>query len=166
VGIYEVLIKKLRDLTPKIEDINVHELLPQQPPFVMIDRLTHFDMTVISTALTIPADNIFVENDVFTEAGVIESIAQTCAARMGYINKYILKKSVKLGFIGAIKNLAIEKCPQTGDTIAITVEVKTEILSVILAFATVTCGDDLIASCEMKISLSDIDSQTEKAKTI
>jgi predicted hotdog family 3-hydroxylacyl-ACP dehydratase len=129
----------------------------------MIDRLTHFEMTVISTGLTIPSDHIFVENGVFTEAGIIESIAQTCAARMGYINKYILKESVKLGFIGAIKNLVIEKCPHAGDTIAITVEVKTEIMSVILAFATVTCGDVLIASGEMKISLSEIDSQATTA---
>lgn len=140
--------------------IDVQELLPQQAPFVMIDSLTHFDMTVISTALTIQEDNIFVENGVFTEAGIIESIAQTCAARMGYINKYILKNGIKLGFIGAIKNLVIEKCPQTGDKIAIAVEVKNEIFSVILASATVTCRKDLIASCEMKISLSDIDSQT------
>jgi predicted hotdog family 3-hydroxylacyl-ACP dehydratase len=146
-----------------IETIDVLELLPQQPPFVMIDRLTHFDRKVISTALKIRTDNIFVENGVFTEAGIIESIAQTCAARMGYINKYLIKDNVKLGFIGSIKNLVIEKCPKTDDEINITVEVKNEIFAVTLVNACVKCRNEPVASCEMKISLTDIDSQSPLA---
>ena len=89
----------------EFEKIDIHELLPQQEPFVMVGKLCHFDMEKTSTVTEIVSDNIFVENGVFTPSGIIENIAQTCAARIGYVNKYILKKGIQLGFIGAIRNL-------------------------------------------------------------
>ncbi|MDR0713718.1 MAG: hypothetical protein LBF89_05610 [Bacteroidales bacterium] len=102
---------------------------------------------------------MFAKSGFFSEAGIIECIAQTCAARMGYINKYLLNDSVKLGFIGAIKHLVIEKKPKVNDEIDITAEVKSEIFSVTLVAATVKCGSELIASCEMKIFLTNINSE-------
>ncbi|MDR1864856.1 MAG: pseudouridylate synthase [Bacteroidales bacterium] len=148
-----------------LTEIDVLELLPQRRPFVMIDRMLHFDMVVTSACLKIQPDNIFAENGVFTEAGIIESIAQTCAARMGYINMLQTDcregetPKIKLGFIGAIKNLTIEKRPRVHEEIVITITVVSEILSVTLVKAQVTSGNEPTASCEMKIFLSDIDSR-------
>ena len=90
-----------------LRSIDVHELLPQQEPFVMISRLTHFDKLRTVTETIISEDNIFVENGCFTASGLMENIAQTCAARIGYVNKYILKKGIQIGFIGAIRNMQI-----------------------------------------------------------
>ena len=45
-----------------LRQIDVHELLPQQEPFVMIGRLTHFDEVRTVAETTIAADNIFVDN--------------------------------------------------------------------------------------------------------
>ena len=144
----------------EFENINILDLLPQQPPFVMVDKLLFCDRETTTTALTVHKDNIFVENDELTEAGVMENIAQTCAARMGYINKYIHSDKVKLGFIGAIKNLVIEELPKTGDELKTTIDVVSEVFNITLVNAKVEINEKLIASCEMKISLSDIDSQT------
>ena len=135
-------------------------LIPQQPPFVMVDKLLYCDLETTSAALTILENNIFVENNKLTEAGVMENIAQTCAARMGYINKYIISEKIKLGFIGSIKNLIIEKLPKVGDELITTIDVVSEIFNLTLVNAKVEVGEEIIASCEMKISLSDIDSQT------
>ena len=143
-----------------IKKINIEELIPQRKPFIMLDALTHFDKTTTRTRMKVTADNIFVENDELTEAGVMENIAQTCAARMGYINKYIHSDKVKLGFIGAIKNLIIEELPKTGDELKTTIDVVSEVFNITLVNAKVEINEKLIASCEMKISLSDIDSQT------
>ena len=143
----------------EFENINILDLLPQQPPFVMVDKLLYCDREKTTTALTVHKDNIFVENDELTEAGVMENIAQTCAARMGYINKYIHSDKVKLGFIGAIKNLVIEELPKTGDELKTTIDVVNEVFNITLVNAQVEINEKLIASCEMKISLSDIDSQ-------
>ena len=76
---------------PPFKSIDIHTLLPQQPPFVMIDRLLHYDETRTVCSFTVPEDNLFCEAGVFKAAGLIENIAQSCAARLGFINKYILR---------------------------------------------------------------------------
>ena len=145
-----------------IDNIDIKELLPQQPPFVMVDQLKYFDETKITTSLTITSDNIFLDKGLFTESGVTENIAQTCAARMGYINKYILNDGVKLGFIGEIKNLIIERLPTVDETIMTTVDVQNEVLSTLLVKAQVMIDDELIASCSMKIFMTEIDKIREE----
>jgi predicted hotdog family 3-hydroxylacyl-ACP dehydratase len=135
-----------------LDEIDVRELLPQQRKFVMIDRLRYFSETVITTSLTVAKDNIFVDGDVFTEPGILENIAQTAAARMGYIGKYIDKSGVKLGFIGEIKNLVIERCPRVGEELTTSIEITTEIFSTLLVLAKVFVNNDLIASGNMKIA--------------
>ena len=79
-----------------LRGIDIHELLPQQEPFVMISSLVRFDMQTTVTETIVSADNMFVEDGVFTAPGIVENIAQTCAARIGYVNKYILKKGRQL----------------------------------------------------------------------
>ena len=63
----------------------------------MISRLTHFDMVRTVSETEVSAQNIFVEEGCFSASGLIENIAQTCAARIGYVNKYILKKGIQIG---------------------------------------------------------------------
>jgi predicted hotdog family 3-hydroxylacyl-ACP dehydratase len=143
---------QIMDLNP---DINVRELLPQQGKFVMIDRLRYFHETVVISSIIVDKDNIFVEKDVFTESGIIENIAQTAAARMGYIGKCVDKNGVKLGFIGEIKNLVIERCPHVGEELTTSVEIITEIFSTLMIQAKVNVNNELIAHGSMKIAIID-----------
>ena len=122
----------------------------------MVDALTHIDDAITSTGFKVTADNIFVENNEFTEIGVIENIAQTCAARMGYINKCLHSGEVKIGFIGSIKDFSFEELPKVGDELKTTIEVVSEVFAITLVNAKVEIGGRLIASCEMKISISAI----------
>lgn len=144
----------------EFDKIDIHELLPQQEPFVMVDRLIHFDMERTVTRTEVTGSNIFVENGVFTPSGIIENIAQTCAARIGYVNKYILKKGIQLGFIGAIRNLNLYRLPVVGETVETTIITVQEIFGMTLVTAQVRIGEELIADAEMKISLSQIESQS------
>lgn len=144
----------------EFDKIDIHELLPQQEPFVMVDNLTHFDMEKTVTRTEVNESNIFVEKGVFTPSGIIENIAQTCAARIGYINKYILKKGIQLGFIGAIRNLNLYRLPEVGETVETTIITVQEIFGMTLVTAQVKVGDELIADSEMKISISRIESQS------
>ena len=139
----------------EFENIDIEELLPQRKPFITIDRMVHFDKVFTRTMLKVTADNIFVENNEFTESGIMENIAQTCAARMGYINKHLHSEKVKIGFIGSIKNLVIEELPQVGDELKTTIEVVNEVFTITLVIAKVEVADKLIASCEMKIAIVD-----------
>jgi predicted hotdog family 3-hydroxylacyl-ACP dehydratase len=108
----------------------------------------------------IQSTNIFVENGLFTASGVIENIAQTCATRIGYINKYILKKDIQLGFIGAIRNLNIHRMPKVGETIETSILTLEEVFGMTLVSALVKSGDEIIAESEMKIAISEIKSQS------
>jgi predicted hotdog family 3-hydroxylacyl-ACP dehydratase len=137
------------------EQINIEELLPQSPPFIMLDALTHFDQVITRTRMKVKADNIFVKNDQFIESGIIENIAQTCAARMGYINKYIYKNSVKIGFIGAIRNLTIERLPKIGETIITQINTIEEVFQMTLVSVIVKIENETISTGEMKISITD-----------
>lgn len=142
----------------ELSRIDVLTLLPQRPPFVMIDRLTHFDETVTTTQLTVRADNLFTEADGhLNPCALVENIAQTCAARMGYINRYIYRQRVRLGYIGGIKNLQVLRTPRVGELLTTSIEVLQEVMRLTLVNATVRVGDEVIVTAEMKIALSDIE---------
>ncbi|MDR1859552.1 MAG: pseudouridylate synthase [Bacteroidales bacterium] len=143
---------------PDFEQIEVGELLPQRPPMVMIDRLLQCDPVVTQTALTVRPDNIFCDNGYLSEAGLLENIAQTCAARMGFINKYLQHDVVKLGFIGAIRNMEIFRLPASGEQLTTTVTVQEEIFRMTLVHAEIRIHAEVIASGDMKISITDINS--------
>lgn len=138
-----------------VRQIDVHTLLPQQEPFVMIGQMEHFDMTNVRTSTAVLMSNIFVEEGRLDAAGVIENIAQTCAARIGYINQYILKKGIQIGFIGAIKNFLLHSLPEVGERIETTVTINEEVFGILLATARVTTPDRLIATTEIKIAIKE-----------
>lgn len=144
-----------------LQKIDIHELLPQQEPFVMVGKLAYFDPMKTVTLTEVKSDNIFVDEGVFTASGVIENIAQTCAARIGYVNKYILKKDVQVGFIGAIRNLQLHRLPKAGEVIETTVNTVEEVFGMTLVTAEVKIGDELLADAEMKIAVSNAESQPE-----
>ena len=140
------------------EDISLRELIPQRPPFVMIDKMLSFDMTVTVTQLEIRADNVFCKDGRLTAEGLMENIAQTCAARMGYINLN-KNEAVKIGVIGSVNNFEVIKTPKVGDVIVTSIEVIEEVFQITMAEAIVKCGNEILAQANMKIALMDIDSQ-------
>ena len=140
-----------------LRNIDVHELLPQQEPFVMISRLVKFDMVSVVTETDIKENNLFIEDGAFSSSGLIENIAQTCAARIGYVNKYILKKGIQIGFIGAIRNLQIFEQPKVGEMITTTVDVKEEVFGMTLAVAKITIGHRTLVETEIKIAIKELE---------
>ena len=138
-----------------LRDIDIHELLPQQEPFVMVSRLVHFDDVRTICKMDIQADNIFVEDGHLNASGMIENIAQTCAARIGYVNKYILKKAVQIGFIGAIRNLEVTDLPEVGQQITTIVDVIEEVFGMTLASAVIKQGNRTLMTTEMKIAVKE-----------
>ena len=121
----------------------------------MIGTLVHFDKTLTVTETEVQKSNIFVDDDCFSASGLMENIAQTCAARIGYVNKYILKKGIQLGFIGAVRNFEVIDLPYVGDVITTRVEVKEEVFGMTLAEASITCGDKVLVTSEIKIAVKE-----------
>lgn len=140
-----------------LRSIDVHSILPQQEPFVMIGNLVYFSIDTSTSETEIKENNIFVDNNNFSASGMMENIAQTCAARIGFYNKYILHKDVQVGFIGAIRNYVINKLPNVGDIILTKVDIIEEIFGMTLAKAEIVCNDEIIATAEIKLSVKNIE---------
>lgn len=144
----------------QLRAIDIHELLPQQDPFVMIGCLTQIDEVRTVTETVISPQNIFVDDGQFSASGLIENIAQSCAARIGFVNKYILHNGIQIGVIGAVKNFQVVSLPKAGQTINTTVDTVSEVFGMTLAKATVTCEGEVLATTEIKIGVR---SEEEKA---
>ena len=144
----------------QLRGIDIHELLPQQEPFVMIGCLTQIDEVRTVTETVISPQNIFVDDGQFSASGLIENIAQSCAARIGFVNKYILHNGIQIGVIGAVKNFQVLSLPKAGQTINTTVDTVSEVFGMTLAKATVTCEGEVLATTDIKIGVR---SEEEKA---
>ena len=66
---------------------NILDLIPQRAPIVMVDEFLGIDNNVSKTRFTVKEENIFVDNNQLSECGLIEHIAQSAAARVGFIFK-------------------------------------------------------------------------------
>lgn len=135
------------------EEIDVKMLLPQKAPFVLIDRLRHLDQSGATTTLLVREDNIFTDDGSLNPCAYVENIAQTCAARLGYINKYIYHREVCIGFIGAIRNLSVRRAARVGELITTCIKVREEVMQLMLVEATVCVGSETVCTAEMKIAV-------------
>lgn len=136
-----------------LRSIDIHGILPQQEPFVMVGCLTHFELGSSTTETEIRNDNIFVDGGVFSAYGMVENMAQTCAARIGYYNKYVLNNEVQIGLIGAIRNFCVNSVVSVGDVVVTTVDVVEEVFGMTLANAVSRCRGDIVATAEIKLSV-------------
>lgn len=134
---------------------NIQDLIPQRPPFIMVDKVLSFSETGFSTGFSIKADNIFTENGLFKEPGLVENIAQTAAARAGYVSK-AKSKPVEVGYIGAVNNLEIYALPKTGDELITEITIENQIFDVTLISGKITCNNEIIVQCKMKIFINKI----------
>lgn len=131
------------------------ELVPQKPPFVMVDKLIFADEKMSCCSFTILEDNIFVEGGYFSTPGMVESMAQTAAAGTGYLFKKD-NKAVPVGYIGSVQNLVVIDRPPANADITMEITLLTNIMQVSLVSGILNFEGRLMASCEMKIFVNNI----------
>ena len=125
-------------------------LIPQRPPFVMVDELLFSDEKISTSRFLIKPDNILLENGILQEAGLMENIAQTAAARAGF-SASKNNEPVKLGYIGAVKNFEVFHLPAVGELLETSVEISHQVFDVTLIKGTIQHNGKILAQCEMKI---------------
>lgn len=130
----------------------IFQLLPQRPPIVMIDTFYGVEDEKSFSGLTVAAENIFCQDGMLQETGVIEHIAQSAAARVGYIALQ-QKEPVPLGFIGSVDKMRIHQLPAVGNELKTEITVMQEVGDITLISAQVKSEDTLIAEGRMKIFL-------------
>jgi len=129
---------------------NIIELIPQRPPFLLIDELVSVENSTITCSFTIPNMHVLVEAGKLNEAGLVENIAQSAAAGNGYAAK---KSGLKIpdGFIAGIKNLKINYLPSADKKLITKVFQLEIIMNFSLIKGEIWEAENLVASCEMKI---------------
>lgn len=132
----------------------VLEFIPQRAPIVMVDEFFGVDSEVSISGLTVKRENIFCEEGVLQECGIIEHIAQSAALRVGYIYKS-QGKEIPIGYIGSVSKLKIFHLPKEEETLKTEIRVEQEVFNITLINAKTKVGDLNIAECQMKIFLQE-----------
>jgi 3-hydroxyacyl-[acyl-carrier-protein] dehydratase len=134
---------------PILDKAIVESLIPQKAPFVMVDKLLAFKENEIIAGIAITNDNLFTNESVFQEAGLVEHMAQTVALYTGY-QYYLKKEKPPTGYIGSIKTIAINRLPNEGEEVVTTVNVLHEFMGVTLVDIVSKVNEIEIANGQMK----------------
>jgi 3-hydroxymyristoyl/3-hydroxydecanoyl-(acyl carrier protein) dehydratase len=137
---------------------SILELIPQRPPVVMVDRLLHCNESQTVTSLNIRESMLFSENGHFSAAGLIENMAQTAAARIGWLMKEKTGSEnamVPMGVIGSVKNFRLHFNPAVGSDLVTTVRVEHEMFMATVVTGKVEVNGQLAAEAELQIFLTD-----------
>jgi predicted hotdog family 3-hydroxylacyl-ACP dehydratase len=129
---------------------DIISLIPQKPPFVMVSSLLSVGDKSARSSFTIDADNVFVKNNIFQEAGLMENIAQTAALRAGFMAQ-AENKPVSVGYIGAVRDLEIFSMPKAGDELETEIAIEDQVFNMTTILGKVWLKDQIIASCELKV---------------
>ena len=136
---------------PILELDRILQLIPQKPPFVMVDCLLEYTEKTGTTGFSIPIDNILVEDAIFSEPGLIEHMAQSMSLWRGYEGFLSGLDKPKTGFIGSIKSVEILELPKAGSELVTYVEILQEFMNVTSVGArTFDKEGKLLATSEMK----------------
>lgn len=133
---------------------NITSIIPQRAPFVMIDSLLTANEAGFKTEFRIAPENLFLENAVLSESALIENIAQTCAAGFGYLNSLEEGGEPKLGFIGAVTQVSVEKTAKLDDLIETSVQILSTFDTIHLVEGTAKSNGNVLLTCQMKIVLA------------
>lgn len=102
--------------------VDIQNYLPHRSPMLMVDLILDITPDFVETTFLIKEDNLFVNNNIFSETGLIENTAQTCSSIVGkgyfFDTNGVENKDIRvIGFISAIKKLKIHSLPKSGNTI-------------------------------------------------
>lgn len=129
------------------------ELIPQREPMVMVDKFFGIDGRDSFSGLTVTEENLFCNDGVLSEEGMIEHFAQSAAARIGFLFVQH-KETVPVGFIGAVSKFAVYSHPSIGSELRTVVSIIQEVGNITLARVQSWVEDQLIAEGDLKIYLN------------
>lgn len=135
-----------------ISEDEILKYIPQRDPMVMIDRFYGIHEGCSYSSMLVRADNLFCENGMLTESGIIEHIAQSAAIRSGY--EHISRnETVPVGFIGSVSKLQLFSLPSVGSELQTILRIEAEMMNIILISAQTEANGQPVAACQMKIAL-------------
>ena len=144
--------------------IDIKKYLPHRAPMLMVDMILRMDEEIVETVFEIKENNIFLSNDIFTEAGLIENMAQTCSsiiAKDYFVDENNQEKEGVdvVGFISAIKTLRIHSLPKVGSNLFTKAMLMSKFVTDDYSLCTMNCrtfiDDELLLEGEINLFIQD-----------
>lgn len=127
-----------------LNPIDIKKYLPHRSPMLMVDLILEMDDEKVKTVFEIKKDNIFLYNDLFTESGLIENMAQTCSSIVA--KDYFIDENNNdrtgvnvIGFISGIKTLKIYSLPRVGTNIKTNATLVSKFITDSYSLCTINC---------------------------
>lgn len=130
------------------------KLIAHRPPMVMIDQLTGVNDQFAESLFRVTPETVFSFQNRFSEAGLIENMAQTIAAGSGYHRQQV-GKGIHRGFITMVKNLQVSRLPEYGAEIRTVIRLENSALGFRIFNSQVFIENSQIAKCEIRIYIPD-----------
>ncbi len=144
------------DISLPVSDVAfLKKLIPHREPMVLIDTLHYYDKNIVETKLTIIKGSLFVKNNLISESGILEHMAQSVALNTGY-SGYLNGQPIREGYIGAIKNAEIFQLPKVGDTVTTQVKINYTAMDMTLVAIESKVEGNVIATAQMSTILKPI----------
>ncbi|MCU7617195.1 ABC transporter permease [Chryseobacterium sp. PBS4-4] len=139
--------------------INIHHFLPHREPMLMADYILELTPEKVITSFEITSDNIFVQNDQFVEAGLIEHSAQTSSSILGQSFFANPESNTKvIGFITNIKKIEIFALPKVGDKIISKASLISQYENICQIFCETFLDDELLIRTEISLFIQELKS--------
>lgn len=137
----------MKDLT------QIFKLIPQRLPMVMVDEHIFTNENKTQTRFSILSNSFFCEDGFLSEAGILENMAQSAAARLGYSFIANDKNNPPIGIIATMQDIQISEYPKVESEIFTEITFVDEIMGITLVDCKTFCNNIEIAFCKMKILL-------------
>lgn len=121
----------------------------------MVNRLIMASSNEAKTDYPVSGNCIFVSNGLLSPAGLIENVAQTCAAYMGYLHMKSGNKT-DIDYIGSIKNFEVKRLPRTDEIITTRIELLEKIFNMALVSAIIKVDEIEVATTDMTIASGNV----------
>ena len=145
--------------------IQINDFLPHRAPMLMVDFLVEITASSVTSVFNIKEDNVFVENNYFSEVGLIENAAQTCSSIVGqtffFTSENEARDGVKLvGFISGIKKASVFMLPKVNDTIKTSATLVSRFDSDDYSICTMKCetfqDENLLLEAEINLFIQEV----------
>ncbi|SDE81943.1 ABC transporter permease [Epilithonimonas hungarica] len=137
--------------------INIHDFLPHREPMLMTDYILELTEDKVITSFKITQDNIFVSDNKFIEAGLIENLAQTCSSILGqsfFQNPNVETKVI--GFITNIKKIEIFTLPKVDDIIISKASLISQFENICNIFCETFLNDQILIRAEINLFIQEV----------
>ncbi|MGI9650317.1 ABC transporter permease [Chryseobacterium sp. RLHN22] len=137
--------------------INIHNFLPHRKPMLMVDYILELTPEKVVTSFKITPDNIFIHNNHFIEAGLVEHSAQTSSSILGQSFFENPESNTKvIGFITNIKKIEVFASPKAGDKIISKASLVSKYENICQIFCETFLDEKLLIRTEISLFIQEI----------